>query len=47
MRKELYKLAGKPNSKSQQIRDRIKHFNQLNLPDDEDKFVANNNLLGK
>jgi hypothetical protein len=46
--REFYKHAGKCNSKSQQIRDRIKHFDQLNLPsDDEDKLVANNNLLGK
>jgi hypothetical protein len=52
MRRELQKLAGKTEPKflhntRQQIKDRIKHFDKLNLPDDEDILVANNNLLGK
>jgi hypothetical protein len=53
MRRELQELAGNPQhptflpNKRQQIKDRIKHFDKLSLPDDEDKLVANNNLLGK
>jgi hypothetical protein len=54
MRRELQKLGGNPqhhsyfhNNTRQRIKDRIKHFDKFSLPDDEDKLVANNNLLGK